>query len=445
MEWRRTVLGVGTLCLAASGCLDIRVIDPCDEDAPASPAYVDGDDTPFCDGDLVKSRSTCTYNDNTYIAVDRDCDKIGARCRSGTCVSRNGGCPEAHESFCDAAGVRNCIGDAVEVDAQACGDGLRCIEVTDLGVTRALCALSDVPCSRAEGECDGNTLVTCDSGFPVSRKQCSGVSCVEPPDSDGAACLSPACEFGFWGWVCDDDRIVHCDTGWSSVQADCRAENEHCVMQSDIPFCSATEELPTTLEWLQIPGGTFTFKGENSEQSVDLAGFEILAHEVTFPQYQTCVDAGGCELVSVSERQQFDANLPIASVLVADAKQFCSWTGGRLPDETEWQYVATNLGTTRFPWGDAAASCALSALGPNCRGSAAEVCSMPGDRTALGVCDLAGNVSELVGIPGFPWSNYALGGNVETPAKELSLLVPESRDLAVDWYPFAFTGFRCVR
>jgi len=442
LDWGHTVIVVGTLCLAASGCLDIRVIDPCDaEDAYSSPAYFDA--TPFCDGDLVKSRRQCTYNYNTYVAVDRDCDEIGARCRSGKCVSRKEGCPKAHQSFCDAGAVRNCVGNAVEVDANACGEGLRCVEGTDLGVTRALCALSDVPCSRAEGECDGNTLVTCESGFPLSRKECSGVSCVEPPDSEGAACLSPACEPGFWGWVCDDERIVQCEIGWSGVQADCAAENKHCVMQGELPFCSATEELPTTLEWLQIPGGMFTVQGESFEQSVDLAGFEMLAHEVTFPQYQICVNAGECGLVTVSEREQFDANLPIASLLVADAKQFCAWAGGRLPDQTEWQYVATNLGTTRFPWGDAPASCALSVLG--CRGSAAEVCSTPGDRTALGVCDLAGNVSELVGIPGFPRSNYALGGNFETPTGELSLLIPESKDLAVDWYPFAFTGFRCVR
>ena len=157
-------------------------------------------------------------------------------------------------------------------------------------------------------------------------------------------------------------------------------------------------------------------------------------------------------LLNVSDRRQFGANLPLSSLFVANAHQFCSWVGGRLPAETEWQYVATNLGTTRFPWGDASPSCELSVLGSpttaadaDCRGSRAEVCSVPGDRTALGVCDLAGNVSELVVVPGFHDSAYALGGDYETPADTLSLLIPEWRGVFAEWYPLGNTGFRCVR
>ena len=434
----RSLASIGcSLFLATSGCAD----DPC--------YYWEADSSSFCDGDLVKTRYRCTDGggslDATNVSTVRDCGAIGAKCQSGVCVSREEVCPDAHQSFCDAAGARSCVGDAVAVGVTECLDDQRCIEVVEAGVTRAQCALSDVPCSRELGQCDGSTLVTCSRGFPVSRTECTGLAsrCTERPDSDDAVCLAPQCETSFSGSLCDGDRVIQCTPSESSLRADCGAEGKRCVRQADTAFCSATGEIET-LHWQQIPGGAFTFENQSSQLAVDLAGFEILTHEVTVAQYQLCVDAGACALLD-GENPQVDTNLPLVSVRENNASQFCLWLGGRLPAETEWQYVATNLGTTLFPWGDAPPSCELSVLGspvsgtdPDCRGAAAEVCSVPGDQTALGVCDLGGNVSELVVIPGHPDTPYALGGNFETPADTLSLLLPEPNSAAT-------TGFRCVR
>jgi gamma-glutamyl hercynylcysteine S-oxide synthase len=43
---------------------------------------------------------------------------------------------------------------------------------------------------------------------------------------------------------------------------------------------------------------------------------------------------------------------PICNISWYEAKAFCKWANVRLPKESEWEYVATNGGTTYYPWGN---------------------------------------------------------------------------------------------
>ena len=45
-------------------------------------------------------------------------------------------------------------------------------------------------------------------------------------------------------------------------------------------------------------------------------------------------------------------NLPIINISYYEAKAYCKWKGFRLPTESEYEYVSTNAGTTKFPWGN---------------------------------------------------------------------------------------------
>lgn len=46
------------------------------------------------------------------------------------------------------------------------------------------------------------------------------------------------------------------------------------------------------------------------------------------------------------------SNLPIMNISYYEANAFCKWSGTRLPTESEYEYVATNGGTTKYPWGN---------------------------------------------------------------------------------------------
>ncbi len=73
----------------------------------------------------------------------------------------------------------------------------------------------------------------------------------------------------------------------------------------------------------------------------------MLVTEVTVAQYQACIDDGMCERGGFTGPASIEGNTP-QTYLERDApEQFCLWLGGPLPTESEWQYVATNLGTTR--------------------------------------------------------------------------------------------------
>ncbi|MDD3045221.1 MAG: formylglycine-generating enzyme family protein [Candidatus Delongbacteria bacterium] len=67
--------------------------------------------------------------------------------------------------------------------------------------------------------------------------------------------------------------------------------------------------------------------------------------------------------------------------------------GYRLPTEAEWEYAERYNGTGQYPWGSTTPYPALANYNT---GKTTEVGSYPLGNTPLGLCDMAGNVSEWV-------------------------------------------------
>lgn len=165
---------------------------------------------------------------------------------------------------------------------------------------------------------------------------------------------------------------------------------------------AASEAAPPQPPWpdfVAVPGGTLT---RIDGSTVVIAPFRLSRTEVTFEQYQHCVEAGACRAVD-SDRGWGRATRPVIYVTFADAEAYVGWlsrhTGQpvRLPTEDEWEWAARGGTTTRYWWGDE-----IGAGHANCRH-----CGTPwsGKKTApvasfaanpYGLYDMAGNVWEWV-------------------------------------------------
>lgn len=241
-------------------------------------------------------------------------------------------------------------------------------------------------------------------------------------------------------------------------------------------------------------GGNRTAGGESfsaPSRDVAVAAFAIDRTEVTVEAYAKCVMAGGCAPPTKIDCEVPEAMTwgkagherhPVNCVSYVDAERYCAWVGKRLPTGSEWEVAQRGPTMSTFPWGDA-----LPTLGAanGCDHSCATVAraatgfdyepvwadksfddgwpmtapagSFPGDVSAFGVFDLAGNLAEWTN----PVGETDLGGSVAyTPKvvlgdKQLrggswatnvfSTMSFAGRDQVDASFRGGWVGFRCAR
>jgi formylglycine-generating enzyme len=168
-------------------------------------------------------------------------------------------------------------------------------------------------------------------------------------------------------------------------------------------------------DWVSISGGTFEMglpdTGADDQlpsHTVTLPAFEMWRTEVTVAQYTECVAANGCDELAKGQTCNWDEDgrddHPVNCIDWHEATAYCTWVGGRLPTESEWEYAARSQGQDiAYPWGDDRATCDFAILSDDhivtdgCgEDSTWPVCSLTDGDTDQGLCDMAGNVVEWV-------------------------------------------------
>ena len=155
-------------------------------------------------------------------------------------------------------------------------------------------------------------------------------------------------------------------------------------------------------------------------------------------------------------------NHPVVAVTWYGASAYCSWAGGRLPTETEWEYAARGPENLVYPWGNQFDANKLNYCDANCPrdysstisdgySQTAPVGSFPRGASWIGLLDMAGNVSEwtLYGLEDYPLpvADYT-GLNKVLRGGSWANTYVHTRTTHRN-YPFpteavGFIGFRCV-
>ena len=179
---------------------------------------------------------------------------------------------------------------------------------------------------------------------------------------------------------------------------------------------------------VEVPAGTFWMgcnncagsevndadcdSGEHPYHKVYLDAYEIDRTEVTAVQYEACVSAGGCAPAGTGSCATYQVagkeNHPINYVDWFQVESYCLWAGKELCTEAQWEKGARggcehNGGESnckaqsrKYPWGNESPTCDL-AVKSGCDGDTQPVCSVsPAGDSPYGLCDMAGNVWELV-------------------------------------------------
>ncbi|MGA8769073.1 MAG: SUMF1/EgtB/PvdO family nonheme iron enzyme, partial [Rhodomicrobium sp.] len=144
--------------------------------------------------------------------------------------------------------------------------------------------------------------------------------------------------------------------------------------------------------------------------------FAIGQYEVTYAEWDRCVETGACRYRPERQGLPDDA---IGNLSWDDAATYLKWlsekTGQvyRLPSEAEWEYAARAGSGKRFWWGDEAGSgkANCSDCGSGTNGQPAAVGSYTPN--AFGLYDTAGNVAEWVQDC---WNESYLGAPVDGSA-----------------------------
>lgn len=184
--------------------------------------------------------------------------------------------------------------------------------------------------------------------------------------------------------------------GWFGYQAMQNGDDPvlETPREADAPICDVCPEM------VSLAGGTFLMGSPDNEanrtgnegpqREVTLPAFSISKTEVTWDQWQKCVDAEGCG----AAQGRGGGSDPVTGVSWNDASAYASWLSEvsgqtyRLPSEAEWEFAARGGTNTAYWWGASYPGQGVIS------GSARDTSGLPAN--AYGLVGMLGNVREWV-------------------------------------------------
>ena len=101
------------------------------------------------------------------------------------------------------------------------------------------------------------------------------------------------------------------------------------------------------------------------------------------------------------------SNLPICNISWYEAQAYCKWKNVRLIKESEWEYLATNLGRNLFPWGDENINPDKSNIN-NIHNYCIDIDLYKNGDNIKGVSQLIGNIWEWCEEAIYPYNNFSI-------------------------------------
>jgi formylglycine-generating enzyme required for sulfatase activity len=155
---------------------------------------------------------------------------------------------------------------------------------------------------------------------------------------------------------------------------------------------------------VEVPGAHFVMGSAtlvesdvaNPPHPVTLSPYAIGAFPVTNADYRGFVDATGAAAPASWQIERFAGpHLPVTGVSWDDALAYCTWAGGTLPTEAQWELAARGIEGRTYPWGEEEPDEPLAHFAQDWNaGGPCDVGAHPAGKSPLGCHDLAGNVWE---------------------------------------------------